>query len=286
MLTATCAACSCNLSFDATEAGRIAVCPHCGAHQCLIPDQILAVCGVLKHSQLSYCQQLRDHFREDNVQGIKLHKRAWKATMSSEVGAYLFFRMEDLQQELPQPPLTSLLLNTLARDTILLNTTPTTAIIREQIAQVRRTIEHRAYGTLPSADCRQLLDHLLDAIQYRLQKYTTCRCKGETYGHVASCCWSRLEDFLNRSTDDLSRIVVEDGPLTGGGGFFDSVYLREFLADMENALVIPYQCVLQNLFEAKSDLLALDLSEVNAIIEETLIDCQSKLNELQAARQA
>ncbi len=182
-----------------------------------------------------------------------------------------------------QPPLTSLLLNVLARDTILLNTTPTATITRDQIAQIRSAIEHRAYGTLPTAECRQLLHHLLDAIQYRFQKYTTCRSNGETYDHVVVCCHGHLEQFLNQSsvvaTDDLSKIVVEDGAaLYGCGDFFDSVYLRNCLAAMESALVIPYRCVLQNLFEAKSDLLTLEVHEIETIIAKTFSDISSKLD--------
>jgi len=286
MLTTTCATCSSCLSFDVTETGRTSACPCCGTDQRFIPDQIQAVCEILKHTQLSYCKQLREHFQQDNIQGITMHKRAWKATMSIEVGVYLFFWMEDLLEDFPQPPLTSSLLNVHARDTILLNTTPTAAITREQIAQIRRTIEHRGYGTLPSAECRQLLHHLLDAMQYRFQKYTNCRKSGETYGHVASCCWWRLEEYMNKSNDDLSKMVVEDGPLTipVGVDFLDSAYLRYFLAGMETALVIPYRCVLQNLLQAKSDLLALDLFEIDAIIDEIMTDVRSNRDRVNASR--
>jgi hypothetical protein len=206
--------------------------------------------------------------------------------MSIELGVYLLFWMEDLLQDFPQPPLTALLLNVLSRDTVLLNTTPTTAITREQISQIRAAIEHRAYGTVPSAECRQLVHHLLEAIQYRFQKYSTCRINGETYGHVTLCCYGRLEQLINRSTDDLSKIVVEDGPRTLVGDLFDWMYLRDSLAIMERELVIPYRCLLQNLFEAKDDVLALDLNEMNTIIRDTMSNCQSKLAELREAEAA
>jgi hypothetical protein len=78
--------------------------------------------------------------------------------------------------------------------------------------------------------------------------------------------------------------VVEDGPLVLVGEFFDAICLRHFLAAMESALVIPYRCVLQNLLEAKDDLLTIELNQMNTIMLDTITHCQTKLDEMEAAR--
>lgn len=297
MFTVTCTTCSNCFPFEVTDVGGIAECPRCGTHQHLMPDQVRAVCDFLKHTHLSYCQGLRDYLQteEKNVFGMTLKKPAWEATMSFEAGVYLYWWLAFLLQDCEQPPISSTLANILARDTVLLNITPQTAVTRRQIAQLREVIDNRAYQITRvrnaakhptdrpnvAEESRQLSDHLAKAMEYRFQKYTACLNNGETYGHVAACCFSHLHVFLNECSavakDDLSSISIEDGPLCVGDGLFDYVSLRVYLGVLEQVLIIPYRHVLQTVFEWSDDLLTLGPNEALSLISEAWADAQETL---------
>jgi hypothetical protein len=100
------------------------------------------------------------------------------------------------------------------------------------------------------------------------------------------CCYRHLDQFFNRATDDLLKLAVDDGPLKIVGDSFDSFFLRQFLAAIDEDLLIPYRCVLQNLFEMKDDLLELDLNEMNTRIHETFAQRKSKSEEVRATLRA